>query len=83
MPDTADPVHEPAPAPTTSHAIVEISDDEYHQRADVYMEDILSKFEAHQDAREGLDIEYSVSLHHFGHITRATFITNATPRLAS
>lgn len=59
MPDTEEPVKETEPT-ETNYAPVELSDDEYHQLADVYMEDILSKFEALQDEKEGLDIEYSV-----------------------
>lgn len=59
MPDTENPAKDTEPA-ASAYTAVELSDDSYHQLADVYMEDILSKFEALQDVREGLDVEYSV-----------------------
>ena len=39
----------------------EITDAQYHELSDEYLENLLSKFEAAQDERDTLDVEYSVS----------------------
>jgi frataxin len=44
-----------------SVAVSDITEAEYHQVADEYLETLLSKFEELQDAREDVDVEFSVS----------------------
>lgn len=43
-----------------SVAASDITEAEYHQLADEYLETLLSKFEELQDAREDVDVEFSV-----------------------
>jgi frataxin len=49
------------PAKTVNHAPTEITEAQYHQLADEYLEAILNKFEELQDNREDVDVEYSVT----------------------
>ena len=42
-------------------AAADITEGEYHQLADEYLETLLSKLEETQEQREGLDVEFSVS----------------------
>lgn len=39
----------------------ELTDTQYHELSDQYLDNLLNKFEAVQDEREDIDIEYSVS----------------------
>jgi frataxin len=65
MPETDNPVKQGVEETQPSVGVAELSDGEYHELADHYLEIVLSKFEQLQDAREDIDIEYSVSaLHH-------------------
>lgn len=59
MPDTDSPATE-AKNTEPAVAVAELSEGEYHELADAYLETVLSKVEELQDAREDLDIEYSV-----------------------
>jgi frataxin len=43
-----------------SVAASDITEAEYHQLADEYLETLLGKFEELQDAREDVDVEFSV-----------------------
>ena len=54
-PQPPNPVEEPRPQQPTH-----IDDDEYHMRADEYMDAIHEKAEAIQEAREDVEVEYSV-----------------------
>jgi len=50
------------PTQTTNHTPTEITEAQYHQLADDYLEAILNKFEELQDTRDDVDVEYSVDL---------------------
>lgn len=60
MPDTENPVKEETAKTEPSVGVAELSDSEYHELADQYLDTVLAKFEQLQDAREDIDIEYSV-----------------------
>ncbi len=60
MPETDNPTKHGSVKSQPTYGVLELSDNEYHELADGYLEAVLSKFEALQDAREDLDIEYSV-----------------------
>ncbi|KAB5583544.1 hypothetical protein GE09DRAFT_1079282 [Coniochaeta sp. 2T2.1] len=64
LPDGAkEPANEAdKPAAPASLAPMEITDGQYHQLADDYLEAILGKFEELQDAREDVDVEYSAGV---------------------
>ena len=61
MPDTEDPV----PKETESHQEhlepTPLEDDEFHEHADRYLEEVVSKVEEVGESREDVDVEYSVS----------------------
>jgi frataxin len=60
LPDTEDPQ---PPGSAEQHSPLtpaEITDKEYHELADEYLDRVLSKLEELQDKREDIDVEYSV-----------------------
>ena len=59
MPDTENPSHE-AQSSEQRYTPVELSESEYHEIADEYMERLLNVCEEAQEQREELDVEYSV-----------------------
>lgn len=60
MPDTSEPANQSA-APTNSiPQPVKLSDGEYHEVADFFLENMLSKFEDIQDRTDEVDVEFSV-----------------------
>lgn len=75
MPDTDSPAKpESAESPITSKP-VELSDSEYHDLADVWLENCLIRFEDLQDQGEDIDVEFSVrtpALHNSIHILTHT-----------
>lgn len=55
------PVKQAEDSPVTATP-ADITEGEYHQLADEYLETILSKFEELQDEREDVDVEFAVRL---------------------
>lgn len=60
LPDRDTKPKEADPSPI-SFAAADITEAEYHQLADEYLETLLNKFEELQDAREDVDVEFTVS----------------------
>jgi frataxin len=63
MPDTDDPhgkTTEISTDPATM-SVAELSDSEYHDLADQYLDVVVARLEEAQEKREGWDIEFSVS----------------------
>lgn len=60
MPETENP-SKTNPQTEVRYTPVEMSESEYHDIADEYMERLLNVCEEAQEEREDLDIEYSVS----------------------
>lgn len=50
------------PSKTVDLTPTQITEAQYHQLADDYLEAILNKFEELQDSREDVDVEYSVTV---------------------
>lgn len=55
----------PAAAPLSPDVLsrvkpADITDGQYHELSDEYLDNLLNKFEAAQDERDNLDVEYSV-----------------------
>ena len=70
MPDQEDP--QPPSRVEESRAVAqptELTDDEYHVLADEYMEAINEKAEAMQEAREDVEVEFSVRIPHLCPLT--------------
>lgn len=60
MPETADPQ---PPKGVEEHQVTqptEINDEDYHARADEYVDAVREKAEAIQETREDVEVEYSV-----------------------
>jgi frataxin len=64
MPDTSDP--KPPESEPQDHVTqpTDISYEEYHRLADLYLEELLQKVEKMQEGSEGVDVEYSVCQRH-------------------
>lgn len=61
MPDGGkQPANEADEPAQTNHTPTEITEAQYHQLADEYLEAMLNKFEELQDSRDDVDVEYSV-----------------------
>jgi frataxin len=62
MPDTEDPAKpltETEQAEPTA-AVADITEQEYHEIADEYLDNVVNRFEEIQDEREDIDVEFSV-----------------------
>ena len=61
MPDTPDP--QPPETEDIHKAAhpAEVTEDEYHQKADEYMDAVFEKAEQIQEARSDVEVDYSVS----------------------
>lgn len=59
MPDTENPSKD-TPEVKDKYTAIEISENEFHEIADEYLEAILAKCEEIQEEREDFDVEYSV-----------------------
>lgn len=62
MPDTSNPDKAPTGNQITFVA-AELSDEEYHELSNEYLNDLLEKFETLQDDGSPVDVEYSVQSH--------------------
>lgn len=62
MPDTSDPHGKTTELPSSPVAmnIAELSDNDYHELSDQYLDAVVSKLEEIQEQREGWDVEFSV-----------------------
>ena len=60
MPDSEDPQPPTRVEEIRATQPTEIDDEEYHSRADEYMDAINEKAEQMQEAREDVEVEYSV-----------------------
>lgn len=60
MPETDNPVKQAPADGTVTTKPVELTDDQYHELADVYLEQALAKFEELQDEADELDVEFAV-----------------------
>ncbi|KEY64481.1 hypothetical protein S7711_07229 [Stachybotrys chartarum IBT 7711] len=78
MPDTENPATE-AEKTETSTAIVELTESQYHELADTYLEKILSRLEELQDEREDLDVEYSAGVMTVTTLDKGTYVINKQP----
>ena len=63
QPETSDPEpSDPAPSTEGTQAVnpADISVDEYHSLADIYIDHLVQELEGLQEGREDIDVEYSV-----------------------
>ncbi|KAE9568415.1 Frataxin-like protein [Colletotrichum fructicola] len=79
MPDTDDPKVPDTPKEEVKTSVVELSDADYHELADTYLETVLTKLEELQDAREGVDVEYAAGVLNVTFPGAGTYVINKQP----
>ncbi|OAA63052.1 mitochondrial chaperone Frataxin [Cordyceps fumosorosea ARSEF 2679] len=80
MPDTESPAaKEPPASPEPTYGAVELSESEYHEIADEFLEGVLTQFEALQDTREDIDIEFASGVMTITHSDKGTYVINKQP----
>ncbi|KAL6864197.1 hypothetical protein J3F83DRAFT_742882 [Trichoderma novae-zelandiae] len=78
MPDTSNP--DKAPTKTeTKFAVAELSDAEYNDLANEYLNDLLEKFETLQDNGAPIDVEYSSGVMTVTVADKGTYVINKQP----
>uniref|UniRef100_A0A1Y1MD89 ferroxidase n=1 Tax=Photinus pyralis TaxID=7054 RepID=A0A1Y1MD89_PHOPY len=79
MPETDNPAKQGVEETRPSVGVAELSDGQYHELADSYLDIVLSKFEQLQDAREDIDIEYSSGVMTINVADKGTYVINKQP----
>lgn len=79
MPHSENPAKGSAPPTAPSCSVAELSDGEYHELADRYLDTVLAKFEELQDARDDVDIEYSSGVMTITVADKGTYVINKQP----
>ena len=59
-PDSEDPQPKEAEEHDTPDVPTQISNEQYHELSDIYMNNMVAKLEQLQEARDDVDVEYSV-----------------------
>jgi len=77
-PDSSAPAP-PLTSPTYVNAPANISNEEYHERADAYFDALVSKLEALSEEREDVDVEYSAGVLTLTLPPAGTYILNKQP----
>jgi frataxin len=62
MPDTENPSTPKRESTTANLVPTEVTDDEFHARADEFMEKVHEKAEQIQEGREDVEVEYAVRI---------------------
>ncbi|KAF4989736.1 hypothetical protein FGRMN_8923 [Fusarium graminum] len=81
MPDTehpAKPLDETESVDLTP-AVAEITEQEYHELADEYLENVVARFEELQDQREDIDVEFSAGVLTIRWPEKGTYVINKQP----
>ncbi|KZZ98523.1 mitochondrial iron uptake protein [Moelleriella libera RCEF 2490] len=79
MPETDNPSKQENADVPPSVGVAELSDSQYHELADAYLDIVLSKFEQLQDSREDIDIEYSAGVMTINVANKGTYVINKQP----
>ncbi|KAK5997196.1 Frataxin-like protein [Cladobotryum mycophilum] len=79
MPDTSTPTTKDSPTPETKYVVAELTDEEYHEISDNYLDNALAKFEQLQESREDLDVEYSAGVMTITVADKGTYVINKQP----
>jgi len=80
MPDSSDP----APPEREAHDSAakeptDISYEEYHQHADVYLQELVDRLEQEQEKRQDLEVEYSAGVLEVAIVSKGTYVLNKQP----
>ncbi|TDZ67860.1 Frataxin-like protein [Colletotrichum trifolii] len=79
MPDTDDPQPKPHPQEEVKTSVAELTDAEYHDLADAYLDTVVTKLEEIQDAREGVDVEFAAGVLTVTFPAAGTYVINKQP----
>ncbi|KOS22609.1 Frataxin -like protein [Escovopsis weberi] len=79
MPDSSAPTTKDSPVTEAKYVAADLSDAEYHEIANRYLEHVLTKFEQLQESREDLDVEFSAGVMTITVADKGTFIINKQP----
>ncbi|KAM0426964.1 hypothetical protein ACHAPT_007862 [Fusarium lateritium] len=81
MPDTENPAKplDESEDVQPSVSVAELTDGEYHELADEYLDDIVGKFEELQDEREDIDVEFSAGVLTISWPEKGTYVINKQP----
>lgn len=79
MPETENPAKQDVTDVPPSIGVAELSDGEYHDLADAYLEGVLSRFEQLQDTREDIEVEYSAGVMTINVADKGTYVINKQP----
>ncbi|KAG9500993.1 hypothetical protein J7337_006675 [Fusarium musae] len=81
MPDTENPA-KPLNEAEEIHqnaVVADITEQEYHDLADEYLDNVVSKFEELQDQREDIDVDFSAGVLSISWPDKGTYIINKQP----
>ncbi|KAH7250099.1 uncharacterized protein BKA55DRAFT_690337 [Fusarium redolens] len=81
MPDTENPA-KPLNATEEIHqnaVVADITEQEYHDLADEYLDNVVGKFEELQDQREDIDVDFSAGVLSISWPDKGTYIINKQP----
>ncbi|KAF3360993.1 hypothetical protein VDGD_07667 [Verticillium dahliae] len=81
MPETSEPHGKDTTVPETPVTVnvAELTDAEYHELADQYMDVVVSKLEELAETREGFDVEYSAGVLTLNTPEHGTYVINKQP----
>ncbi|KAK1706217.1 frataxin [Colletotrichum lupini] len=79
MPDTDDPQVKDTPKEEVKMSVVELTDAEYHELSETYLDNIVTRLEEIADAREGVDVEYAAGVLTVTFPESGTYVINKQP----
>ncbi|OLN87283.1 Frataxin-like protein, mitochondrial [Colletotrichum chlorophyti] len=79
MPDTDNPQVKETPKDDVKMNIVELTDAEYHELADAYLDTVVTQLEELQDARDGVDVEFAAGVLTVTFPDAGTYVINKQP----
>ncbi|OCL09085.1 arabinogalactan endo-1,4-beta-galactosidase [Glonium stellatum] len=79
MPDSADPAPKESEANEHVTAPTELSHEEYHQRADEYLDLLVNRLEQQQESRQDLEVEYAAGVLEVSIASKGTYVLNKQP----
>ncbi|KAF6831194.1 Frataxin-like protein, mitochondrial [Colletotrichum plurivorum] len=79
MPDTDNPQVKETPKSEVKTSVAELTDAEYHELADAYLDTVVTKLEEIQDERDGVDVEYAAGVMTVTFPDAGTYVINKQP----
>ncbi|KAF2470697.1 arabinogalactan endo-1,4-beta-galactosidase [Lindgomyces ingoldianus] len=79
MPDAENPAPKESEPSERITAPTDITTSEYNQRADEYLDELVSRLEAEQEKRQDLEVEYSAGVLEVSIQSKGTYVLNKQP----